>query len=280
MKFNVIQPEEDNAAGIFLEIAELIFFSIRELGYEAVISRGEAKSQYRNIVIGIFHSENVWDHLPDDSIVINTEPLFARLQFISWSERLVELSSKYLIWDYDPRNIEILFGLGVKNTQLFSFGYQKELERIPNYPDSERPIDVLFYGSSNERRSIITNQLISNGLVYNYLFGTYGNPRDECISRSKMVINLHFNETGVFEIIRVHYLLNNGVAIVPEIGPDTSIDQNYLNFLVGVPYSELVQRCLFLKENPEELLDLRFKALNEFKKVPQSTYMEQLLKNI
>jgi hypothetical protein len=80
--------------------------------------------------------------------------------------------------------------------------------------------------------------------------------------------------------VRIHYLLNNAVAIVPEINPDTSIVASYLNCLVGVTYSELVQRCISLKENPDILLDLQQKALNEFKKTPQTTFMQDLLNSI
>jgi len=95
-----------------------------------------------------------------------------------------------------------------------------------------------------------------------------------------MVLNTHFHDDGVFEIVRIHYLLNNGVAIVPEIGPNTSIEPNYLKCLVGVPYSGLVERCVLLIENLEELAALRINALHEFKKTPQTTYMEELLKNL
>ena len=280
MKFNIIRPSSGDHSGIFLEMAELLLFSIQELGNESVISLAEAKNGYQNIVIGIFYDQELWTNLPEGSIIINTEPLFARREQVGWSERLIELSSNYAIWDYDPRNLQILTDLGAKNSRLLKFGYQKELERIPFLPDSDRPIDVLFYGSKNKRRQDIFDQITSMGLVVTSIFGVYGHERDEFTASSKMVINVHFNETNVFEIIRVHYLLNNAVAVVPEISTSTSIEASYLNCLVGVPYSELVQRCISLKENPDDLLDLRLKALNEFKKTPQTTYMLDLLNSI
>jgi hypothetical protein len=280
MKFNIIRPGTDHHSAMFLEIAELLSFSIQELGSESIVSVAEAKFSYKNIVISVFYEEDLWTNLPEGSIIINTEPLFARGDKVGWSERLIELSSNYAIWDYDPRNLQILTERGAKNSQLLKFGYQKELERIPCYPDSDRPIDVLFYGSMNNRRKDIFDQITSMGLVFKPIFGVYGHERDEFIARSKMVINVHFNELNVFEIIRVHYLLNNAVAVVPEISPSTSIEASYLNCLVGVPYFELVQRCISLKENPDDLLDLRLKALNEFKNTPQTTYMLDLLDSI
>ncbi len=279
MKFNIVRPGGDHA-GIFSEVAELLCFSLQELGNESIISVGEAKSGFQNIVIGVFHPEELWSDLPIGSVIINTEPLFARQNKIEWSAKLIELSSKFSIWDYDPGNLLALANLGIQNSRLLKFGYQKELERIPQYPDSERPIDVLFYGSSNKRRMDITDQITARGVHFRTMFGVYGNARDENIARSKMLINTHFHDNGVFEIVRVHYLLNNGIAIVPEIGPNTSIEPSYLKCLVGVPYSGLVDRCIFLTENPEELLTLRSNALQEFKKTSQTSYMEELLKTI
>ena len=279
MKFNIVRPGGGHA-GIFVELAELLYFALQELGNEAIITVGEAKTGFQNIVIGIFHSEELWDSLPEASILINTEPLFAHEDLVRWSDKLIQLSSKFIIWDYDPGNLKVLADLEINNLKLFTFGYQKELERIPEYPDSERPIDVLFYGSSNRRREDVTDQISEKGLHFRTFFGVYGQARDENIARSKLVINSHFHENGAFEIVRIHYLLNNGVAIVPEIGPNTSIDASYLSCLVGVPYSGLVDRCIFLKENPDELLSLRSNALTEFKKTPQTTYMEELLKTI
>jgi len=89
MKFNIIRPSGGAHSGIFLEMAELLSFSIQELGSESVISLAEAKNGYQNIVIGIFYNEDLWTSLPEESIIINTEPLFAREDKASWSERLI-----------------------------------------------------------------------------------------------------------------------------------------------------------------------------------------------
>lgn len=278
MKFNIVRPGGGDHSGMFLEMAELLNFSFQELGFESAISVAEAKSGFQNIVIGIFYEGNLWDTLPEDSVIINTEPLFARESTASWSEQLIGLSTKYQIWDYDPRNLQVMAELGLKDSKLLKFGYQKELQRIPFYPDSERHIDVFFYGSTNTRRSEILDQISARGLSCLKRFGVYGEERDELISRSKMIVNMHFNEIGVFEIVRIHYLLNNGIAIVPEIDSHTSIDPSYLDLLSAVPYSGLVDRCVWLKDNPDELLNLRENALTNFKKTPQVVYTQDLIK--
>jgi hypothetical protein len=281
MVFNVVRPGSGDHSGIFVEWAELICFSIQDLGFECTISVQEIKDDATNIVIGIFYDEGFLDSLPETTILINTEPLFARLAEIGWTSTLIRYANKYRIWDYDLKNIEILAGLGIHNVQHFKFGFHPKLQRIPQLPEDDRSIDVLFYGSINDRRKDILDKLSEGKVVINWLYGAYGNLRDQYISKSKMILNLHFNERGAFEIVRLHYLLNNGVAIVPEIGPTTSIDPHYLKFVVGVPYSELVDRCISLTEHPEELRLLREESFAQFKKFPQVTYMEDLIiKNI
>ena len=286
MKFNIIRPSGDIHSQMFLELSELLHFSIQELGLESVVSTAEAKFGFQNIVLGVFYDETLWNRLPENSIILNTEPLFVstKSDFAAgrrfWSEKLIELSKKFCIWDYDQRNIRIIQALGGINVQLLKFGFQKRLQRIPVNSNSDRNIDVLFYGSANKRREDILNQIAGKGLFVLAKFGLYSKERDVVISKSKIVINVHFHEPGSFEIVRLHYLLNNGVAIVPEINPTTSIDDSYLNCVVCVPYTELVERCVWLKENPDELVYLREKALTDFMKFPQVSYLEKLINKI
>jgi len=278
VRVNIIRPNSDDHSDIFLEMAELLCFSIQELGHESTISLSQVYPNYLNIVIGVFYPHEFFELLPEGSVIINTEPLYERGDLVQWSDKLIHHANKYYIWDYSSGNVEKMAALDIKNVDLLRFGFQAELQRIPQYPDSERPIDVMFYGSSNERREKITDQITAKGLVFKTFFRVYGAERDASIARSKMVINHHFNRNGVFEIVRLHYLLNNGVAIVPEIGIEEEVDPNYLNCLVGVPYEGLVDRCIWLNENPDELLNLREKALSEFKKIPQVEYMQELFK--
>lgn len=276
MKVNIVRPIGEHS-GIFAEWAELLCYSILELGYEASISMSEFKPNQVNIVIGIHYSDQFLDELPEDAIIINTEPLFGRPSNPEWTHKIIKYASKYRIWDYDLRNIEIFKGLGFHDVQLFQFGYQPELERIPFYPDSERPIDVLFYGSTNLRRKIVLDKLSSRNLHLATLFNSYGRDRDEKIARSKIVVNMHYEDVGSFEIVRNHYLLNNGVAIVSEISATTSIEARYLNCVVGSDYLDFESTCHKIIENPTYLIQIREKALMEFKKHRQAAFMENLL---
>ena len=54
--------------------------------------------------------------------------------------------------------------------------------------------------------------------------GVRGAERDALIARARLVLNLHFYPTAIFELVRVSYLLANGKAVVAECGPETEID--------------------------------------------------------
>lgn len=278
MQINIVRPSGEHS-GIFIEWAELIYYAAQEIGHEATISVDESKNGCLNIVIGIFYSDKFLESLPEDSVLINTEPLFSRVERPDWTERMIKYGSRYEVWDYDLKNIEVFHRLGIHNVQLFEFGYQKELQRIPIFPDSEQVTDVLFYGSTNQRRKDIFEQMYSRGIRLYKLFGRYGTTRDEYIGKSKMIINLHYNPDSLFEIVRIHYLLNNGIAVVTEKSPSTFIASRYLDCIAPAPYENLVDKCLELKNNSELLHSLRSRALSEFKKFPQAQFLASLLVN-
>jgi len=277
VKFNIVRMGGENA-GIFFEWAELIQYSIRELGYECIISISELALGCKHIVLGIHHSEEFLDSLPEDSIIINTEPLFSTHPSSTfWSNKLLKYGARYKLWDYNSKNIETLKIHGFKDVKLFRFGFQKELDRILQMPDSERTIDVLFYGSYSARRSEALNRINASGLKLHNCFGVYGNKRDDLISQSKLVLNIHSDEIGVFEIVRAHYLFNNSVALLSEVNSTTNIDPMYANYLIGASYDHLLEACKELLNDPQELAELRKRAREQFSMNPQVKFTEELL---
>ena len=79
------------------------------------------------------------------------------------------------------------------------------------------------------------------GLTVKSLFGVYGKERDAWIERSKLVINHHYYQSQIFEVVRVFYLLTNSVAVVGEVNDTTSIDHIYKEGIHPVQYDGLVE---------------------------------------
>ncbi len=66
---------------------------------------------------------------------------------------------------------------------------------------AEPEIDVLFYGWLNRAPPAILGGLRAAGLKVVHLFGAYGEERDAAIANAKVLLNLHFYEDSIHELI-------------------------------------------------------------------------------
>lgn len=221
----------------FMELAELIHYSLEDLGFESAVQRDNIDVSRRNIILGVHLLNTKYiPQLPRDTILINTEQLGA--VSAQWNDTVLAwFRSGLELWDYNPRNIALLEEEGITGVRRLQIGFHEKLRRIPlsDTPD----VDVLFYGSLNERRIRILKGLQARGFAVKHLFGVYGAERDQWIARSKLVLNLHYYPTEIFEIVRVSYLLNNGLAVVGEVSPTTTMDPWVRQAIAATPYEGL-----------------------------------------
>ncbi|MDE1996387.1 MAG: glycosyltransferase family 1 protein, partial [Rhizobiaceae bacterium] len=84
------------------------------------------------------------------------------------------------------------------------------------------------------------------GLNVVHLFGAYGQERDDAIGRAKIVLNMHFYEAAIFEVVRVSYLLANGACVVTEGDADDVDLKPFADGLVIAKLDELADRCVQL----------------------------------
>jgi len=210
--------------------------------------------------------------IPASTIILNTEQVYGETD---WNKPIFIWAKHFQIWDYSPKNITKFNQLGINRTKLFKIGFQKELARLDSNVPKE--IDVLFYGSVNERRKVILDGLEAKGLKVKVLFGVYGKDRDEWIERSKVVLNHHYYESQIFEIVRVFYLLTNSVAVVGEVNEATSIDAMYEDGILATRYGDLVDSCVELVRNQQPRDQLQLKALQAISQYPQAAFTQEVL---
>jgi hypothetical protein len=275
MKFNIciIQPQGYTHSLAFLELAELLVFSLRALEYKAILQFNKIDNDAKNILIG-FHLLDIKyvSQLPKNSILINVE------QFLGgtpWNENILHWIQSFEVWDYSTQNIEFFKAQGIENIKYLELGYQSELSRIEI--KAVQDIDVLFYGSINDRRAKVLDALKSSGLNVHTIFGIYGKDRDDLIARSKLVLNLHYYDSEIFEVVRVFYLLSNSIPVVGEINPSTVVSDIYKNSVLGVPYQELVNACISLVKD-DQARDLQGrKGFEIIKQFPQKVFTKCLI---
>jgi len=274
-KINIclIKPDDYIHSYAFLELGELIFYSLKELGINATLAFNQIEPRAKNILIGIhLLSSNFIDQIPKSSIILNTEQIFS--DTTHWNNNIYAWVKKFEVWDYSTRNIEKLNSLGV-SSKLFKFGFQKELARLNS--SINKDVDILFYGSLNDRRKSVLKELEEKDLKVKFLFGIYGKERDHWVERSKLVLNLHGYNSQIFEIVRVFYLLTNSIAVVGEVNESTSIDSMCREGIYAAKYDDLVLGCIEIINDDYLRQKIQFEALNSISRYPQKLFTQEVL---
>jgi hypothetical protein len=279
MKFNlcIIKPVAYIHSGAFTELAELIAYSLEDLGYQSSISLNECYVDSRNIIIGAHlldtsHIKEIKSRF-SSTIILNTEQLTNIPA--EWSTSLTEWIFNFETWDYSQTNINFLNDQGILNVKFFNIGYHPKLSRIKKMEIQD--IDILFYGSVNERRLEVINKLKSFGINVSVVFGVYGQQRDELIARSKIILNIHRYDLKIFEIVRVFYLMANSKAVVSEIAADSDINQIYVGGFYSARYDSIADSCIDLIENTSKREELERKAFELIVNYPQKKFIKAML---
>ena len=259
------------------ELAELIHFSVLELGLKSQITFNycDNNPSTKNIVLGAhLLNDNLIEDIPENTIIFNTEQIESITE--NWKKKILNLARKNIIfWDYSQYNLDYLSKTINIKGKLFQIGYQKELNRINHNIDKN--IDVLFYGSINTRREHIINKLKDRKINVKTLFGVYGKERDDLIAKSKLTLNMHMYDSKIFEIVRVFYLLSNSIPVLTEVGSDTKFNNDFLDLICKSTYENIEKNIIYLLENDKKRIELGENGLNAIKKFPQIKFTEQIL---
>jgi 2-polyprenyl-3-methyl-5-hydroxy-6-metoxy-1,4-benzoquinol methylase len=243
----VVSPEGYAHSEAFREVGETIHHGLVELGHDSILTNEFGSIERRHIVLGANLLPRCKVDPPAGSILYNLEQISVGSPWLK--PELLELFRHFEVWDYSRHNVVELAKLGITNVRLLPIGSVPQLTRIAKAAED---IDVLFYGSINPRRQVILDALVSRGVKVKTLFGVYGAARDAVIARSRIVLNLHFYETKVFEAVRVSYLLANRRVVVAERGAVPEEEAAFERGVAFADYGELVDTCLSVLKNPEE----------------------------
>jgi len=253
------------------ETVDFFLYSLRRLGCEADRAENELMKGGCNILFcAHLLGQSTRVGLPANCVVYNTEQIESGSSFDSTGYR--GLLEDHPVWDYSARNVERL-ARALKHGRIHHVpvGYVPELTRIERREPED--IDVLFYGSLNERRQRVITALEAAGARVRCAFGVYGAERDRLIARSRLVLNLHYFPTNIFEMIRVSYLLANRAAVVSECSPETEIVPELKDAVAFAPYERIVETCLSLLRDDAARRALTERALERFSRL---TYREEL----
>jgi hypothetical protein len=148
-----------------------------------------------------------------------------------------------------------------------------------------KDIDVLFYGTLNDRRRKIINELSKEyKVVHIHPFNNYYQ-QCEYILRSKVVINIYYYDNNkVFDYFRLSNLISNDIFTITETPEDIDLEIepkliDYDKFLITSKYenfTETVKKYLGISEEERKIIAIKVKEW--FKE--KSNFEENLLKVI
>ncbi len=208
----------------FLDIARALRHGLRRIGLNPSISKNRFREDCINWILG--------GHLGlRPEFVERHRCVFVNLEQIG--QRGAPLPAEYLellqrnpVLDYDAENLSS-YRVPSQPAGLFEFSHVPYLD-TKNSPLRERQIDLLFYGSINERRRELFRRIEAAGVeVTHFDKPIYSEERDDYIRNSKAVLNCSFYETHRFEQVRAFHCLSMGTPLLTERIPNRDIPRRY-----------------------------------------------------
>jgi hypothetical protein len=270
----IVSPPGYIHSQAFDEVAMGLNAAFAALGVEAGIVREPSGLGDITIVLGANLLSATTVPAGKRLILFNLEQITPNSPWLSAS--YLSLLSRHPVWDYSEGNITELARMGIQ-ARYCGIGYMPELTRIA---PAQEDIDVLFVGSLNDRRLAVLKQLAAQGINVEARFNVYGELRDSFIARSKIILNVHYYESRVFEIVRVSYLLANRKCVVSETGSDAVFEKQFESAVAFAAFDKLTETCSGLLQSPQARRDLGQAGFDRMVALPQTEYLRRALETL
>jgi len=269
----VISPFGDNRQRAFDDVSICLQEAFRRIGYDVPIVTDRKKVIGRPIILATnLIDTTIYSEIPDNAILYNFEQIYSGSPW--FTKNYLDMLRNHEVWDYSPLNKFNLEKLGVNQVKLCPVGYEPVISKIGN---NEETIDVLMYGKVNERRQKIIDELSDNGFHAKFITNAYGEARDHYISRSKIIINVHYYPARIFEIVRVSYLLANQRFVISENGDDDELEKPFAEGVIFSDYKDLLNICRYYIDNTVLRKKVAKSGYLMFNKVRQHELLEKVI---
>lgn len=213
----IVQPGGYVHALGFLDQARYFRHQFRRMGAQVTLAKNRLRHDAVNFVFGAHMGFDASLRQRYSCIFVNLEQLGQGGAAVSRDYQ--QLLAGSAVVDYDADNIAA-YTSQVDDVPVVPFLYAPYLAQVEFAPLEDRPIDLLFIGSMNERRRETIRRIESQGVKVS-LFDSplYGPERDEFIVQAKAVFNAHFYPSSRFEQARVSHCLSLGTPVISERSP-------------------------------------------------------------
>lgn len=203
----------------FIDQARYVRHQFRRHGANVTIGKNRLREDAINIVFGAHLGFPVEWKRRHTCLFFNLEQLGrdgARVR-----PEYLQLLKTSAVIDYDAANVPA-YCVDPLDVPLVPFLHAPYLADAGTPALEDRPIDLLFFGSMNERRRQFIAQVEAGGVqVSLFDHPIYGPERDGMIRQAKAVLNCSFYESSRFEQARVSHCLSLGTPVISERHPNS-----------------------------------------------------------
>lgn len=188
--------------------------------------------------------------MPKNYIVIQYEYVIGDIASEQYIQKLQGAKS---IWNHSIHEID-KFKTKI-NESLFThtpLHYSSHMDSKLRINDTLKDIDILINIPINgiDRRESIVNELNEKYNIHITTHSLLTNEKIKLFHRSKIILNILFNETDYIDLYDYWYFLNNQGFLITEINEKER--QNYEKYMICTDYDSLIEKCIYYLENPDE----------------------------
>jgi SAM-dependent methyltransferase len=216
----IVQPAGYVHSLGFLDQARYFRHQFRRMGADVSLAKNRLRHDAVNFVFGAHLGFDAALRQRYGCVFVNLEQLGRGGAAVS--PEYLRLLATSAVVEYDADNVAAYNTQHADDVPVFPLLSAPYLRPANAAPLEERPIDLLFIGSMNERRRALIERVEATGRsVVLFDAPTYGPERDAVILQAKAVLNMHFYPSSRFEQARVSHCLSLHTPVISERTPQT-----------------------------------------------------------
>jgi hypothetical protein len=264
---------------VFTEAALCLRDSIRAAGFASEHRLNQGNPDALTLLLGAVPPHlALLDQLdPRKTAIVNLEQLASGSALIT--PDYVQWLRKWLVADYHSENIAWLQRANGKAQQVLQLPLVPGPSLVHPAPDpGARSVDVLFFGSPSPRRERIIQRLREAGVTVETVAGAYAHELAPALRRARLVLNVHFYETGLFPVTRVLQPVANGIPVVCETSVFSEGADWSASGILFADYDAIVDACTMLLRSEREMRERAQKARRFAAQIDFATPFRALVK--
>lgn len=197
-----------------LDQARYFRYQFSRLGAEVSVAKNRLRYDAVNFVFGAHLGFEGGLRDRNACVFVNLEQLGEGGAKVS--DAYIRLLATSAVVDYDAQN-RAAYAPRPDDVPVVPLLHAPYLAQGAGIALEDRPIDLLFIGSMNDRRIAWLDRIRALGRTVKTLeTALYGAERDALIVQAKAVVNAHFYESSRFEQARVAHCLSLGTPVIAE----------------------------------------------------------------